>query len=130
MPAHPFLGAPPGIFALPAPVPTQQGRCLAEELSRPTAGRVGWSDLLGMYARRVQIDRPLRTRTSKEQKGYSRAINRIPPSQTIRKGTEEPLNQGLDGEADVTNVLRLDMNPAAAPFADAVPVERADGKAP
>ena len=47
----------------------------------------------------------IRTRTSKEQKGYSHAMNRIPPSQKIRKRTEELLNQGLDGEADVTSLV-------------------------
>jgi hypothetical protein len=35
-------------------------------------------------------------------------MNRIPPSQKIRKRTEELLNQGLDREADVTSpVFRL-----------------------
>ena len=32
-------------------------------------------------------------------------MNRIPPSQKIRKRTEELLNQGLDGEADVTSLV-------------------------
>ena len=50
----------------------------------------------------------IRTQTSKEQKGYSHAMHRIPPSQKIRKKTEELLNQGLDGEGDVTSlILRL-----------------------
>jgi len=47
----------------------------------------------------------IRTRTSKEQKGYSHAMHRIPPSQKVRKRTEELLNQGLDGEADVTSLI-------------------------
>jgi len=35
-------------------------------------------------------------------------MHRIPPSQKIRKKTEELLNQGLDGEGDVTSlILRL-----------------------
>ena len=50
----------------------------------------------------------IRTQTSKEQKGYSHAMHRIPPSQKIRKKTEELLNQGLNGEEDVTSlILRL-----------------------
>ena len=50
----------------------------------------------------------IRTRTSKEQKGYTHAMDRIPPSQKIGKKTEELLRQGLDGEADVTSlVVRL-----------------------
>jgi len=32
-------------------------------------------------------------------------MNRIPPSQKIRKKTEELLNQGLDGDADVTSLI-------------------------
>jgi transposase-like protein len=32
-------------------------------------------------------------------------MNRIPPSQKIRKKREELLNQGLDGEADVTSLI-------------------------
>jgi putative transposase len=47
----------------------------------------------------------IRTRTSKEQKGYTHAMHRIPPSQKIRKRAEELLNQGVDGEADVTNLI-------------------------
>ena len=47
----------------------------------------------------------IRTQTSKEQKGYSHAMHRIPPSQKIRKKTEELLNQGLDGEGDVTSLI-------------------------
>jgi hypothetical protein len=35
----------------------------------------------------------IRTRTSKEQKGYSHAMHRIPPSHKIRKRTEELLSQ-------------------------------------
>jgi putative transposase len=50
----------------------------------------------------------IRPLTAKEQKGYTHAMNRIPPSQKIGKKTEELLNQGLDGEADVTSlVIRL-----------------------
>ena len=50
----------------------------------------------------------IRTLTSKEQKGYSHAMNRIPPSRKIGKKLEELLKQGLDGEADVTSlVVRL-----------------------
>jgi putative transposase len=47
----------------------------------------------------------MRTRTSKGQKGYSHAMHRIPPSQKIRKRIEELLDQGLDGEADVTSLI-------------------------
>jgi putative transposase len=46
-----------------------------------------------------------RTLTSKEQKGYSHAMHRIPPSQKIGKKTEELLKQGLDGEGDVTSLI-------------------------
>ena len=50
----------------------------------------------------------IRPLTAKEQKGYTHAMNRIPPSQKIGKKTEELLKQGLDGEADVTTlVIRL-----------------------
>jgi putative transposase len=50
----------------------------------------------------------MRTRTSKEQKGYSHAMHRIPPSQKIGKKFQELISQGLDGEEDVTSiVLRL-----------------------
>jgi hypothetical protein len=50
----------------------------------------------------------IRTRTSKEQKGYFHAMLRILPGQKMRKRTEELLNQGLDGEADVTSLsIRL-----------------------
>jgi putative transposase len=50
----------------------------------------------------------IRTLTSKEQKGYTHAMHRIPPSRKIGKETEELLKQGLDGEADVTSlVVRL-----------------------
>jgi hypothetical protein len=35
----------------------------------------------------------IRTRTSREQRGYSRAMHRIPPSQKMRKRTVELLNQ-------------------------------------
>ncbi len=45
--------------------------------------------------------RPL---TAKEQKGYSHAMNRIPPSQKVGK-TEELLKRGLDGEANVTSLV-------------------------
>ena len=45
------------------------------------------------------------TRPSKEQKGYSHAMHRIPPSQKIRNRIEELLDQGLDGEADVTSLI-------------------------
>ena len=47
----------------------------------------------------------IRTLTSKEQKGYSHAMHRIPPSQKIGKKTEELLKQGLDGEGDVTSLI-------------------------
>jgi transposase-like protein len=43
--------------------------------------------------------------TSKGQKGYTHAMNRIPPSQKIRKKTEELLDQGLEGEGDVTGLI-------------------------
>jgi putative transposase len=50
----------------------------------------------------------IRPLTAKEQKGYTHAMNRIPPSQRIGKKTEELLKQGLDGEGDVTSlVIRL-----------------------
>jgi putative transposase len=50
----------------------------------------------------------IRTRTSKEQNGYTHAMNRIPASRKIGKKTEELLKQGLDGEAEVTSlVVRL-----------------------
>jgi hypothetical protein len=32
-------------------------------------------------------------------------MHRIPPGQKMRKRTEELLNQGLDGEADVTDLI-------------------------
>ena len=45
---------------------------------------------------------------AKEQKGYTHAMNRIPPSQKIGKKMEELLRQGLGGDVDVTNlVIRL-----------------------
>jgi putative transposase len=47
----------------------------------------------------------IRTRTSKEQKGYSHAMNRIPPSHKIGKKFEQLMNQGLDGEEDITSVV-------------------------
>jgi putative transposase len=47
----------------------------------------------------------IRPLTAKEQKGYTHAMNRIPPSQKIGKKTEELLKQGLDGEADVTSLI-------------------------
>jgi putative transposase len=43
--------------------------------------------------------------TSKGQKGYTHAMNRIPPSQRIRKKTEELLDQGFEGESDVTSLI-------------------------
>ena len=43
--------------------------------------------------------------TSKGQKGYTHAMNRIPPSQKIRKKTEALLNQGLQGEGDVSSLI-------------------------
>lgn len=43
--------------------------------------------------------------TSKGQKGYTHAMHRIPPSQKIRKKTEALLNQGLQGEGDVTSLI-------------------------
>jgi transposase-like protein len=50
----------------------------------------------------------IRPLTAKEQKGYTHAMHRIPPSQRIGKKAEELLKQGLDGEADVTSlVVRL-----------------------
>jgi putative transposase len=50
----------------------------------------------------------IRPLTAKEQKGYTHAMNRIPPSQKIGKKAEELFKQGLDGEADVTSlVIRL-----------------------
>ena len=51
------------------------------------------------------LTRPL---TAKEQKGYTHAMNRIPPSQRIGKQFEQLMNQGLDGEEEVTSmVVRL-----------------------
>ncbi len=50
----------------------------------------------------------MRTRQSKGQKGYSHAMQRIPPSQKIGKKFEQLMNQGVDGEEDVTTmVIRL-----------------------
>ena len=50
----------------------------------------------------------MRTSQSKGQKGYSHAMQRIPPSQKIGKKFEQLMNQGLDGEEDVTSmVIRL-----------------------
>jgi putative transposase len=50
----------------------------------------------------------IRTQTSKEQKGYTHAMNRIPPSQKIGKKVEQLMKQGLDGEEDITTtVVRL-----------------------
>jgi len=47
-------------------------------------------------------------RRPKEQKGYTHAMNRVPPSQKIGKKFEQLINQGLDGEEDVTSmVVRL-----------------------
>jgi putative transposase len=45
------------------------------------------------------------TRPSEEQKGYSHDMHRIRPSQKIRNRIEELLDQGLDGEADVTSLI-------------------------
>jgi hypothetical protein len=48
---------------------------------------------------------------SEEQKGYSHAMHRIPPSQKIRNRIEELLDQRLEREADVTSlIVRLAMN--------------------
>lgn len=45
---------------------------------------------------------------AKEQKGYTHAMNRIPPSQKIGKKMEELLKRGLGGDADMTSlVIRL-----------------------
>ena len=50
----------------------------------------------------------IRPPTAKEQKGYTHAMHRIPPSQKIGKKFEKLLNQGLDGEEEVTSmVIRL-----------------------
>jgi hypothetical protein len=50
----------------------------------------------------------IRLLTAKEQKGYIHVMDRIPPSQKIRKMTEELWQQGLDGDAEVTSrVIRL-----------------------
>ena len=50
----------------------------------------------------------LRPRRPKEQKGYTHAMHRIPPSQKIGKQLEQLMNQGLDGEEDVSSmVVRL-----------------------
>ena len=50
----------------------------------------------------------IRPLTAKEQKGYTHAMHRIPPSQKIGKKFEQLMNQGLDGEEDVTSmVVRL-----------------------
>ena len=44
----------------------------------------------------------------KEQRGYTHAMNRVPPSQKIGKEFEQLMNQGLDGEEDITSmVVRL-----------------------
>jgi putative transposase len=47
----------------------------------------------------------IRTQDPKGQKGYSHAMNRIPPSQKIGKKLETLLTQGLDGEGNVTSAL-------------------------
>ena len=47
----------------------------------------------------------IRTRDPEGQKGYSHAMNRIPPSQKIGKKLETLLTQGLDGEGNVTSAL-------------------------
>jgi putative transposase len=50
----------------------------------------------------------IRPLTAKEQKGYTHAMNRIPPSQKIGKKFEQLMSQGLEGEEDVTSmVVRL-----------------------
>jgi putative transposase len=50
----------------------------------------------------------IRPLTAKEQKGYTHAMHRIPPSQKIGKKFEQLMDQGLDREEDVTStVLRL-----------------------
>ena len=50
----------------------------------------------------------IRPLTAKEQKGYTHAMNRIPPSQKIGKKLELLMSQGLEGEEDVTSmVVRL-----------------------
>jgi transposase-like protein len=50
----------------------------------------------------------MRPLTAKEQKGYTHAMHRIPPSQKIGKKAEDLLKQGLDGGEDVTSlVVRL-----------------------
>ena len=46
-----------------------------------------------------------RTRTSKGQKGYTHAMNRIPPSRKIGKKMEALLNEGLDEEGDITSLI-------------------------
>jgi putative transposase len=46
--------------------------------------------------------------TAKEQKGYTHAMHRIPPSQKIGNKFERLMNGGLEGEEDVTSlVVRL-----------------------
>jgi hypothetical protein len=40
-------------------------------------------------------------RTSKGQKGYTHAMNRISPSQKGHKKTEDLGNQGLDGDVNL-----------------------------
>ena len=51
------------------------------------------------------LTRPL---TAKEQKGYTHAMHRIPPSQKIGKQFEQLMKHGLDGEEDLTSlVVRL-----------------------
>jgi putative transposase len=47
----------------------------------------------------------IRPLTAKEQKGYTHAMNRIPPSQKIGKKLKSLLTQGLDGEGNVTSAL-------------------------
>jgi transposase-like protein len=50
----------------------------------------------------------IRPLTAKKQKGYSHAMNRIPPSQKIGKKVEQVMKQGLDGVEDITTtVIRL-----------------------
>lgn len=47
----------------------------------------------------------IRTQASKEQKGYTHAMDRIPPSQKIDKKLKELLNHGWKGEGDITTAI-------------------------
>jgi putative transposase len=50
----------------------------------------------------------IRPLTAKEQKGYSHAMERIPPSQKIGKKLDDLLSHGLTGEGNVTSsIVRL-----------------------